>query len=344
MVVDTCMDHVPERLYDDEKMLAGFINCVPNEEKAYVGTTPAGLRQLVLEKPEGCQNLNYVDGEYSLEVKLNAMDECGVDAGIIKIPCWQEWLDLETCKMVNDDAANMCARSGGRLFALAAVPARGDKENVYELERCIKELGMVGIQLSCHYGELYLDDESFRPLFKVINDMDIPVYVRHTPLPVDWQHVIKYNNVRRTLGRVIDQSIAVGRELFSGLFEEFPNLKMVHTLLGGNWYSDAASMIPAKSKKAETLERLGSSDRERVLSYLENNLFFEATHASTLGKRQLEAAVEICGADHILFGSSFPVFHGWMCDGVQAIKDLDISEEDKALVLGGNAERIFGLK
>lgn len=345
-VVDTCMDHVPECLYDDEKMLNGFLDCITEDTgyNAYVGSTKGGLRQLILEKPKGLDNLNYVDKEYSLEVKLQAMDECGVDYGIIKIPCWQEWLDVETSKMVNDDAAYMCARSGGRLFAVACVPPWDDKANFYELERCIKELGMCGVQLACHYGEKYLDDEAFRPFLKKVNELNVPVYVRHTPLPADWKHLVDYNNVRRTLGRVIDQSIAVGRELFSGMFAELPNLKMVHTLLGGNWYSVSASMIPRKSTKAESMERLESDSREMVLQYLQNNLFFECTHASTLGKEQLESAVKICGADHILFGSSFPVFHGWMSDGVDMIRSLDITDEEKNLVLGGNACRIFGLE
>ena len=339
------MDHVPERLYDDEELLSGFLGCVPYSygENAYVGKTAGGLRQMITEKPKGFQNLNYVDGEYSLEVKLEAMDECGVDRAVIKIPCWQEWLRVDTCRLVNDDAADMCRRSGGRLYALACVPPWHNKENVYELERCIKELGMCGIQLSCHYGQLYLDDPVFRPMLKVINDLKVPVYVRHTPLPVDWAHVIDYTNVRRTLGRVIDQSIAVSRELFSGMFAELPDLKMVHTLLGGNFYSDMGAMIPRPSTKKESMDRL-ETERDKLLGYLENNLYFEATHASTLGKVQLESAIKICGADHILFGSSFPVFHNWLCDGVEAVKSLDISEAEKALVLGDNAARIFNLK
>jgi len=346
MVVDTCMDHVPVDLYDNEEMLNGFINCIPEDSgyRAYVGSTAGGLRQLLLEKPEGLDNLNYVDGEYSLKVKLDAMDECGVDAGIIKIPCWQEWLDIKTCRMVNDDAAQMCADSDGRIFALAAVPPWDDEENYRELERCIGELKMCGVQMACHYGERYLDDPAFRPFLARVNEMGIPVYVRHTPLPADWKHLVDYNNVRRTLGRVIDQSIAVGRELFSGMLGELPNVKFVHTLLGGNWYGVAASMIPRKSARAESMVRLESDSREKVLEYLDKNLFFEATHASTLGKDQLESAVKICGADHILFGSSFPVFHGWMSDGVKMIRSLDITEEEKDLILGENAVKIFGLK
>jgi len=201
------------------------------------------------------------------------------------------------------------------------------------------------VQVSCHYGEKYLDDEAFRPFFKAVNDMKIPVYVRHTPLPVDWKHIIDYNNVRRTLGRVIDQSIAVGRELFSGMFDELPDLRFVHTLLGGNWYSVSASMIPAKSKRAESMERLASDDREKILEYLKNNIYFEATHASTLGKDQLESAIKICGADHIMLRVSETEFRamGRNAHGVRAMKELDITDAEKELVLGGTAAKVFGL-
>lgn len=345
MIVDTCMDHVPEDLYDNEKLLQGFLSCVPRGygEIAYVGKTEKGARQMIVEKPKGYANLNYVDGDYSLEKKLQAMDECGVDMGIIKIPVWQEWLDLETSKLVNDDLANMCRRSNGRLAATATVPPWGTKEDIYELERCIKELGMCGVQLSCHYGELYLDDEAFKPMLKAINDLDVPVYVRHTPLPVQWQKVYEFTNLRRSLGRIIDQSIAVGRELFCGMFDEFPNLKFIHTMLGGNWYANYETMIPKKSSKDEAMQRLSTSDRDRVLRYLKENLFFEATHPHSWGKKQIESAIDICGADHILFGSSFPVFYNWLSDGITFINELDISEEDRALVLGGNAVRLFRL-
>ena len=345
MIVDTCMDHVPEDLYDNEALLNGFLKCVPRGygEIAYVGKTEKGARQMIVEKPRGFSNLNYVDGDYSLEMKLQAMDECGVDMGIIKIPVWQEWLDLDTSKLVNDDAADMCKRSNGRLAAVACVPPWGSRESIYELERCIKELGMVGVQLACHYGELYLDDEVFRPFLRVVNDLDVPVYVRHTPLPVHWEEIHEYTNLRRSLGRNIDQSIAVGRELFSDMFAELPNLKFIHTFLGGCWFAQYDNMMPKKSKKDEAMERLDSSVGDRIQRYLDNNMFFEANQPHSWGKMQIECAIEVCVADHILFGSSFPVFYNWMSEGVRFLKELDVPEEDKALVLGGNAERLFKL-
>ena len=49
-------------------------------------------------------------------------------------------------------------------------------------------------------------------------------------------------------------------------------------------------------------------------------------------------------ADHVLFGGSYPVRREWLIKGVEDIRALDISEKDKELILGENAQRIFNLK
>ncbi|PUB32297.1 hypothetical protein C8K30_101823 [Promicromonospora sp. AC04] len=345
-VVDINIHHLPEDLFTNEKMLNGFLNSAPRGfgEIARIGTADDGRAQLVLEKPKGFQNLNYVDGDYSAEAKLAAMDDAGVDYGIMRVPVWQEWLDLETCKAVNDNAHQIVKGSDGRLFSTACVPPWGGKENVDELRRCVEELGVVGVQLACHYGQIYLDDEVFKPYLKVLNDLNLPVIVHHTPLPVEWRSVVDYQNLRREYGRIMDQGIAVGRELFSGMFDEFPNLRFIHTMLGGNWFASTELLTPHASTKKESLTRLDPTGGEKIKGYLENNIFFDLTHPHSWGKHQVEAALKINGADHYLFGSSFPVFRGWMSQGVDFVKnDLEISDEDRALVFSGNAQRLFDL-
>ncbi|MFE6236786.1 amidohydrolase family protein [Cellulosimicrobium sp. NPDC057862] len=345
-VVDINIHHLPEDLFSNEKILNGFLDSAPRGfgEIARVATTASGKQQLILEKPAGFQNLNYVDGDYSVEAKLAAMDDAGVDYGVMRVPVWQEWLPLEICKEVNDNAADIVKRSNGRLFATACVPPWGGKENVYELERCVGELGAVGVQLACHYGQLYLDDPVFEPYLKVIEKLDVPVVVHHTPLPVEWRSVIDYTNLRREYGRIIDQGIAVGRELFSGMFDRMPGLRFIHTMMGGNWFANTALLTPHASNKDESLTRLDPTGGEKIKSYLENNIFFDMTHPHSWGKEQVEAALRINGADHYLFGSSFPVFYGWMSQGVEFVKnELEISDEDRELVLSGNAARLFNL-
>ena len=67
------------------------------------------------------------------------------------------------------------------------------------------------------------------------------------------------------------------------------------------------------------------------------------SHAKPWGKEALECAVRNLGADHVIFGSSYPVRTEWMTEGADFVRSLDISDEDKALILGGNAQRLYGV-
>ncbi|WP_218027254.1 amidohydrolase family protein [Nocardia vaccinii] len=345
MIVDINMHHFPENLFTNEKLLEAFISCVPRQygEIAYLSTVPGSdRRQIVAEKPKGYPNLHPVDGAYTLESELAAMDEGGVDLAILRLPVWNMWLPIEVCRIVNDSMADTVKRSGGRLRAVACVPPWATKDCVYELERCVGELGMVGVELSSHYGDLYLDDEAFRPYLKVLNDLNLPVVVHHNELPVDYGSMYSFNNMRRFYGRCVDQATAVGRELFSGIFADFPNLKFIHTCLGGAFYAYQDGMLPRPSATEETLDRF-DTDTDIYRSYLKNNLFFDISCPQAWGTKQLECAIGVYGADNVLFGGSFPVRHEWMIQGVDYVKNLDIGDEDKALILGENARKLFNL-
>ena len=273
------------------------------------------------------------------------MDEAGVDIAMLRMPVWQEWLPLDMCKIVNEQAAEMCKRSEGRLVANAVLPPFGRKEDVDELKHCIEDLGMVGVQFACCYGDRFLDDELFKPYMKVLNDMKVPAVVHHTPGQNAFQNFDDYTILRRELGRIHAQAAAVGREIYSGMFDEFPNLKFVHTMFGGNWFGLQEILAPHKStKKKEAMNRLATNvDHEAYTRYLENNIYFDMTHPMSWGKDQIECAVKVCGADHLLMGSSFPVFYEWMARSVESIDALDVTDEEKALMKGGNAARIFNL-
>ena len=180
---------------------------------------------------------------------------------------------------------------------------------------------------------------------KVLNDMKVPAVVHHTPGQNAFQNFDDYTILRRELGRIHAQAAAVGREIYSGMFDEFPNLKFVHTMFGGNWFGLQEILAPHKStKKKEAMNRLATNvDHEAYTRYLENNIFFDMTHPMSWGKDQLECAVKVCGADHLLMGSSFPVFYEWMARSVESIDTLNVTDEEKALMKGGNAARIFNL-
>ena len=65
MKVDANMYWIPEKLFTDEDLREEFLRCIPVEHgviarcEQIAGTDK---KQIVIEEPAGCQNLNYVQG------------------------------------------------------------------------------------------------------------------------------------------------------------------------------------------------------------------------------------------------------------------------------------------
>lgn len=344
-VIDANFYWFPEELFTDRALSERFLSEIPMQYgvKGSLRENPeTGLRQYVIEKPFGSENLNYVQGDYVLEKQLADMDRAGVERAVLKLSCQQEWMSLDMCRRFNDGMAEHVERSKGRMAALGVVPPRGTPAVFREIDRCLDELGMTGLQLSAHYGNVYLDDELFAPFFAYLNERGVTCYVHHTPVPVQYDSLTDYTNLRRSYGRCIDQATAIGRELFSGFFTRYPNVKLVHSMLGGGFFAYTSLWFPKKPKRAEAVSRF-QDDNERVLEQLRNNIFFEMSHAQPWGKAQLECAVKALGADHILFGTSYPVRPAWLLEGADFVRSLEIADEEKELILHGNAERLYHL-
>jgi predicted TIM-barrel fold metal-dependent hydrolase len=345
IVVDANMHWLPETLFSDSALLDRFIGAVPREYgiHAKVMAIPGKeLRQIVIEMPKGYEVLNYAENQYSSKDQVVDMDRAKIDKAVLRLPCWQEWVDLETCKLINNGLAEHTKRNPERFYALAVAPPWGSKESLKEVERCITGLGFRGVQMAAHYGELYLDEEEFKPYFSFLNQLGVPVVVHHTPLPVDYRSILKYTNQRRQYGRCIAQGTAVGRELFSGMFEDFPNLKLVHSMLGGGFFAFANMLVPERTNIGDAVDRF-QDQTERIRGYLRNNLYFDLSGAPQWGKAQLECAVKVLGADHILYGGSYPIRRDWFMNGPDYVRSLEISESDKEKILGGNAVNLFKL-
>jgi hypothetical protein len=284
MIIDANMHWLPEDLFTDVALRDSFVSCVPNDDEWYGYVKPmpgTDLQQIVLEKPQGYENLNYAENQYDIEVQLKDMDEAGVGIGVLRVPCWQEWLSLEQCKQVNDKLYAHINKYPGRFCALAVVPPWGTPDCLEEVERCLGKLGFSGVQMAVHYGRLYLDESEFRPYFRELNKLDVPIVVHHTPLPVDYASLLKYTNQRRQYGRCVDQATGVGREIFSDLFEECPNLKLIHTMLGGGFFAYANMLAPRSKRSKEELERFDSADAPR--ERLEKNIFYDVSGAMQWG-------------------------------------------------------------
>ena len=347
MIVDINLHWYPEFFYSDKSFLKECLRTIPRaygEHVEIVDLPGTDKKQINLSRPKGYYNLNFPIESTDPEDRIRAMDEGKIDKGIMRWCIWPEWATLEICRRVNDAMAKAVREHPDRLLGLAIIPPWGDEDCLEELDRCISDLGFVGVQVEAHYGTLYLDSEEFRPFFRKINQMNIPVIVHHTALPVDYGHVYDYTNLRRMFGRCIDQMTSVGRIMYSGMLDEFPNLKFIHTMMAGGLFAYADLITPKKSKVSSDMERWDPAASEKVRGYLERNIYSDITHAPTWGKAQLECAVKVLGAKNILFGTSYPLRREWLLKGVDYVQSLEIGEKEKSLILGGNAVKLFNIK
>ena len=343
MVIDANLYWFDETVFDDEKLLNQFINEIPKQYgmNGYVKTND-GLKQIVIEKPKGSQNLNYLQGEYTLEKIIHDMDQAGVDKAILKMPGCSEWMSLDMCRRFNKGMYEYAKQSHGRLIPLAVVPPIASYDVFEELDRCFDEYGFTGVQLSAHYGNKYLDDEIYSDFFEKLNSLNATVYVHHTPIPVDYSSLLDYDNLRRSYGRCVDQMVAVSREIFSDFFDRYPNLKFVHSMLGGGFFAFYNMMMPHGSKN-DTVARF-QTDVTAVKNRLANHIYFEMSHSQPWGQKQLECAIDVLGSEHVIWGSSYPVRKEWLLQGADFVNQLNMSNEDKNNVLCQTAQKVYHIK
>ena len=345
MIVDIDMHWHPESVFSDKSLLNAYIRSTKAagqfvELRDIPGTKK---QQMVVCQPEGVENLNLADVFVGVEDRLKAMDEAGVDKGILRICCFQQWMNLELLKRVNNLMADYIKQYPGRFLGTAAVPPWGDEESLDELKRCIYDLGFVAVLSASHYGTRYLDEKEFRKYFKAIDKLGVPILVHHTPLPLDCNSILKYGNLRRLYGRCQEQMTSTGRIIYSDLLEECPNLKIIPTQMAGAFFAYTSLMLPEESNIKEDVQRF-DTEQGKIRKYLKNNIYFNITTPTGWSKNHLEFAVKELGAEHILFGTSYPVRREWLIKGVDHIRSLNISEQEKDLILGGNAQKLFNLK
>lgn len=73
MIIDANMYWIPEEFFSSRSLSEEFLRSASRASGVYAYETlvpDTGKKQIVIEKPKGCQNLNYVEGQYALETQL----------------------------------------------------------------------------------------------------------------------------------------------------------------------------------------------------------------------------------------------------------------------------------
>ncbi|MBN2333083.1 MAG: amidohydrolase [Deltaproteobacteria bacterium] len=235
---------------------------------------------------------------------LNSMAEEGVDRAVVfGFP----WRDMGVARLCNDYILEKVRTYPDRLIGLACFGFDDPSEAAAEAERCLAA-GLQGVGELAFYIEGFTQEvvNAFFPVIEVLRTAGRPLML-HTNEPVGHQYPGKCDVMLRNL------------DSFLRLYGDVPTI-FAHW--GGGF----------------PFFHLLKREMDEVVA----NLYYDTAASPYLYKPMIYHAVgEMIGYDHILLGTDYPLLKPsrYFAEMEQA----GISREQKALICGLNAARLFGI-
>jgi aminocarboxymuconate-semialdehyde decarboxylase len=275
----------------------------------------------------------------SIETRLKDMDRMGIDVQAIAPAPHQTyyWCEpgegAELARMVNERIAAIVAQWPERFVGLGTVPLQDSGLAVSELDYCVKQLGLRGVEINSSVNGMDLTDAKLglEKFFSKVQDLDVLIFMH----PVGFTHGERlmdhyFNNV---IGNPLETTVAASHLIFDGVMERFPRLKIVLPHGGGYLAHYWARMDHAHHARPDCRVHIKS----KPSSYLEK-FYFDSI---TFDPGMLRHLVERFGAEHVLLGTDYPYDMGvedpvGFIDGVK-----QLSSSEKRQIMGGNAARLL---
>ncbi len=276
------------------------------------------------------------------DLRLREMDEAGVDIQVIShaAPSTQN-LNAETAVelavQANTRLCEAVAQHADRFAAFATLPTPDPRAAADELERAVTQLGFKGgMTHGLTAGTEFVDDRRFWPIFERAAALDVPIYVH--PGPVHKAVVEAYlepyvrdfpSLASAGWGYTFETATQAIRLVLSGVFEAYPNLKIILGHMGES--------IPFSLDRID--EAFSRSGNRRV-SF--RDVFCEHFWITTSGNFSTPAL--LCsmlqmGVDRIMFSVDWPFVAN--PPGTKWMETVPLSAEDKEKILSGNARRLL---
>jgi uncharacterized protein len=302
-------------------------------------------------------------GAYDPKVRLEVLDECGIDAQIIfpsTIGLGGQDLgmveDQDLCRLVielyNDQMAEIQADSNDRLLPMPLMPA-------WDVDTCIAEakrvgaLGARGVNMTSDPQDLGapdLGDRAWDPFWETCTENQLPVHFHIGASVTAMTFYGKYpwdSHAMDTKLAICGSLLFIGNArvvtnlILSGMFDRHPDLKMVSVESGVGWVPFILETLDYEmSENAPTeLAKLEKMPSE----YFRSNLY--ATFWFENNRNKLPDLIDAVGEDSILFETDFPhptCLYPNPLASVEA-KMATLAPEVQKKIYGENARKLYRL-
>lgn len=300
---------------------------------------------------------------YSTRERVELMDACGIAAQIIypnilgfggqNAAKVDPELRLACIKIYNDAMAEIQADSGERIFPMMLLPWWDCAQSVAEIERC-HAMGLRGININSDpHNHLGIDgeplptlgSEKWNPMWEACEALDLPVnfHIGASEQVMDWFGDQAWPDFDPDIALRIGSTMIFvnnGRVMInlimSGLLDRYEKLKLVSVESGLGWIPFTLEALDAQYFEAHPSSRkLRKLPSEYFSSNFLSCFWFE--------RKNLSWTIRELGVHTVMFETDFP--HPTCLYPIDDVESAmaDLTEEERVMVLSGNAERVYNL-
>jgi hypothetical protein len=230
------------------------------------------------------------------------MDEYSIDISVI---LGFNWTSHELCVETNDYILDSIARYSRRLVGFCAITLESGETALKEIERCAQS-GIKGV------GELRPSPQLLKS--KAAMASFVEVLQKH--------RLILLTHASEPVGHDYPGKGDITPDKLYPIFTSFPNLTIVCAHWGGG--------LPFYALMPEVKQAM-------------RNVFFDTAASPFLySPKVYEHAIQLVGADRILFGSDYPLLAQRRL--LNEIESLNLPDDTKNMLLSENAQRLLGMR
>jgi len=233
---------------------------------------------------------------------------------------------INFCQVHNDAMAKLVSDHPGKFLGAACLPMQDIDAAIIELNRAVKDLGLVAAYTGTQYP-FTLDDPRMDPFYQELVKLDVPLFLHPASSggdkgPLDER--LNRFNLTILLGYPYEEMVACATILFGGVFERHPDVDICISHGGGG--------LPYLFDRFVGMTQFGTwvpeSIQEHGFQTMLQKLWFDA-HVD--GETAHNRLIEVVGKDRLVYGTNFG---GW---------DTPSAADAFAASLTPNAEKLLRL-
>ncbi len=240
---------------------------------------------------------------FDAQVRMKDMDETEVDIQVLStIPVlfnyWARSKDgNDTARFFNDHIADTVAKNPKRFMGLGTLPMQDIDLAIKEMERCVLELEMPGIEIGSNINGINLNDEQFFPFYKRAEELGCSLFIH--PWEMMGQDQMQRYWLPWLVGMPAETSRAICSMIFGGVLTKFPKLKVAFAHGGGSFPGTIGRIEHGFNVRPD----LVAIDNEiNPSDYIGKFWIDSLVHDD----KALEFIIDIMGEDKICLGSDYP--------------------------------------